>query len=310
MDLISDTAPVDLDDDYDEVKPKPVRDKHSEESHAPAEAMVCIDNLRNLPLDDAVREKLKNSKELNVLVTGCYGVGKSTLINSLKADEGSLGPCATTKVNQYVLEMEGVTFNFYDSPGLQGRHSDLFHLNKIQTTCPNIHLFIYCSKLDEPVRPAESDALDNITKTFGMSIWDNAIVALTFANTVDSPYPNIDAVEFFKERMEDKQRKLQEAFKKLCIKPQAVKNLEARAYPAGSAKVLQLPGREVDWRAEFWSGCTEACREEGKGAALKMAWDNPSFVMKVVGASLSTSLSIATEYRGAVAIIKREKSQV
>ena len=157
---------------------------------------VYIDSLSDLPLDDAVREKLENSKQLSVLVTGCYGVGKSTLINSLMykkggkyvplADEGSLEPC-TTEVNQYVLEIEGTTFNFYDSPGLQD-NNDLIHLRLIQTTCPNIHLLIYCSKLDEPVRPAEFEALDNITKTFGMSVWDNA---LTFANMVDSPDPDI-----------------------------------------------------------------------------------------------------------------------
>ena len=107
------------------------------------------------------------------------GIGKSTLINSLfykkggkyvpLADEGSLEPC-TTEVNQYVLEIEGTTFNFYDSPGLQDNNY-LIHLRLIQTTCPNIHLLIYCSKLDEPVRPAEFEALDNITKTFGMSVW-------------------------------------------------------------------------------------------------------------------------------------------
>ena len=36
-----------------------------------------IPNLQELPLEDAIREKLKDSRELNMLVIGRYQVGKS-----------------------------------------------------------------------------------------------------------------------------------------------------------------------------------------------------------------------------------------
>ena len=60
--------------------------------------------------------------------------------------------------------------------------------------CPNIHLIIYCKKMGEPIRPAEKAALRTLHKTFGSSIWHNTIIALTFANFVDPPDPDIDEV--------------------------------------------------------------------------------------------------------------------
>ena len=99
------------------------------------------------------------------------------------------------------------------------------------------------------------------------------------------------------------EEKLQEAFEGLCIKPEAPEELKMRTYPVGSAKVLELPGMGEDWRAEFWYGCIEACREEGKGAAFKMAWKDPAFLMKVVGASLSTATGAAGAAGGAGCVI-------
>ena len=61
-----------------------------------------VESIADLPLEDAIREKLESSKELNIVIVGCYQVGKSTLINSLffekgkkyreRAEEGSMGP--------------------------------------------------------------------------------------------------------------------------------------------------------------------------------------------------------------------------
>ena len=57
------------------------------QSHAPAEA---IDNLSDFPLKNAVRQRLESSKELNLLIMGCYQVGKFTLINSLFYKKGDV----------------------------------------------------------------------------------------------------------------------------------------------------------------------------------------------------------------------------
>ena len=116
-----------------------------------------IPNLQELPLEDAIREKLKDSRELNMLVIGRYQVGKSTLINSLffdiryeykpRAKEGSLQKSTTKGVSSYPFKLEGISCNIYDSPGLQdGEANDVCYLKEIKKKCPTIHLVIYCTR--------------------------------------------------------------------------------------------------------------------------------------------------------------------
>ena len=271
-----------------------------------AESSISFRSLSDLPLEDAVRQKLESSKELNLLIVGCYQVGKSTLINSLFykkgeryekiAAEGSLQAC-TQEVASHSLIMGGVRLNIYDSPGLQDDSTavDLVYLRKIKAHCPIIHLVIYCKKMEEPIRPAEKMALENLNKTFGSSIWDNVVIALTFANKVDSPDPDADEVEYFKEVKTRNEEEFDKALKRFIINDASFANLKKRIHPTGSAKVLKLPGMEEDWRAEFWSGCIEACREEGKGAVLKMAWKDAAYFATLVGAAIVGTAAVTTD---------------
>ena len=134
---------------------------------------VEIKSIKDVAVEDAIREKLKSVSEVNIVVVGCFDMGKSTLINSLlfetdkeyeeKAKEGSLGPCTTKKTKDpYVLEIDGVCYNIYDSPGLQdGNQADLEILRWISQRHNKIHLAIYCTRMGEAVRPAEIKAMNN-----------------------------------------------------------------------------------------------------------------------------------------------------
>ena len=247
-------------------------------------------------MEDAVRQKLEACKELNMLFVGRYQVGKSTLINSLfyrkgekyrmTAKEGKLSAC-TRDVTPYTFEMEDVTVNIYDTPGLQDENNDLEYLRMVGQTCSNLHLIIYCKKMMEPMRPAEYRILN---KAFGSSSWHNTIIALTFANLVDPPDPETDKVEYFKHLMQydvmqydvmqydvmqydvmqyDVQE-FERISRALNINEELLKKLKTRIYPAGSVRHLKLPGMGEDWRVDFWRGCLEVCSEE---AAIKA--ENP-----------------------------------
>ena len=223
-------------------------------------------------------------------------MGKSTLINSLffekgsqyvkHAQEGSMD-ATTVDVTPHTLKWKGVSYNIYDSQGLQdGKEDDTVYFAKMSDKCPKIHLIIYCTKMGEPVRPEEAAALENITTSFGEAIWENVVIALTFANKVEPADPDKDEVEYFAEILRDKKELLCRHFAQIPIQRSLVDMLATRIFPVGSARALELPGMEQDWRANFWLGCLDACQAEGKGALLKLAWKNRHFVMKALGASV------------------------
>ena len=151
--------------------------------------------------------------------------------------------------------------------------------------------------MGEPVRPDEAKALENLTSTFGKAILENVVIALTFANEIQPAGPDEDEVECFKQKLEDKKTALRKHFSQFQIEMKKVEALKQRIFPTGSARVLKLPGMQEDWRADFWRGCLDACKEDGKGALLKIAWMNPNFV-KLLLASFSTSTGGAVTVAG------------
>ena len=248
-------------------------------------------SISDLPLDEILLKKLEASKELKILIVGCYQVGKSTLINSLlfkqgekykkKAKEGLLSPC-TKDVKPFPLKIHGTQVYIYDSPGLQDENTknDLKYLKLIEEACPNIHLIIYCKKMGDPMRPAEKEALQSLNTAFGSSIWDNTIIALTFANKIDPSSPDTDVVEYFEEVRQKNVEEIEKAFEKFIGNKKIVEKLKTRVYPVGSVKDLNLPGMAdgEDWRGYFWKGCIEACNEEAMGAVLRLALHDPAFI--------------------------------
>lgn len=258
-----------------------------------------IPSLQDMPLEDAVREKLKGSKELNMVILGRYYIGKSTLINSLfyrkgekyvrRALEGSQLKATTKDVSAYTIEVDGVSFNIYDTCGLQdGDKSDAAYFVQIKAACPKVHLFVYCMKLDEPVRPEEIRALNNLTTAFGNNIWEIMVIALTFANQVIPVDPEEDENKYFERKFAEKKAAINDELRKLPIRPIILEGIKNRICPVGIAQKLTLPGID-DWRSAFWLMCLYACNEEAKGAVLKFAWKDPSFVNMIVGATVSTS---------------------
>ena len=264
-----------------------------------------LQSIRDVQVEDAVSEKLKGVSEVNIAVVGCYNMGKSTLINSIffekgkkynqKAKEGSMGPCTTKEAAKmpYVLEINGIKYNIYDSPGLQdGTEDDLELLEWISLRHNKIHLVIYCTKMKGDIRPSEVEAMKNITKAFKESIWKNAVIALTFANVVEATDPDKEDDEYFEEVLKEKVEKLRSIFlNELSLKEDTLKKINI--YPVGSAKKLILPGKTQDWRYDFWYGCLYACDPEGKDALFELYKTRDYIDMSTAGAKASFVSGIA-----------------
>ena len=265
-----------------------------------------VTNVKDVPIEDAIHAKLKGVTEFNIVVVGCFSMGKSTLINALffekdkeyeeKAEEGSLAPCTMRESAKepYILEINGIKYNIYDSPGLQdGEEDDLELLQWISQRHDKIHLVIYCTRMGDPVRPSEIEAMKNITTAFTKSIWNNAVIALTFANQVDSPNPKIKEEEYFEKVMKNKVESLNNTFTKLSFKKETLNKITKNVYPAGSATKLLLPGKSQDWRVDFWRGCLDACDPKGKKALFELAKSKSYIKLALGGGSASTASGIA-----------------
>lgn len=262
--------------------------------------------LSDIPIPDAIREKLNALKSVNVLIVGKYKVGKSTLVNSLfdqgeddyveHAAEGFMEP-TTKKVKSYPLVVGGVTYNIYDTIGLQDRRNrDAEYIKELKEACQIAHLVIYCTKMDEPQRQDEIEVIRNLTAEYGERFWQHAIIALTFANTVDSPSRNKSKSDHFKDLLEMKKNALRQCFRNegsFCIAKDIQDSLSRRIVPVGSSNGWKLPDIE-DWRANFWVECMHVCAEEAKGAFLKIAWNSPKFIaMIIAGAAIGLVGAVA-----------------
>ena len=72
---------------------------------------------------DAINQRIRNLKRLNIIVVGKSGVGKSTLINSVFRDnlaETGLGRPVTRSIRQ--TSKEGYPLTIYDTPGFELDH--------------------------------------------------------------------------------------------------------------------------------------------------------------------------------------------
>lgn len=132
--------------------------------------------------------------QLNVLIIGKTGVGKSTLVNSIFGEsitEEGLGKPVTQKIHK--IEKMGMPISIYDTPGLElgGNNSAdnlLKEMVKLVRTCNTsgdqsqmIHCVCYCiNTLLSKIEPAELEFLKNFiekTKKYNIPI----IVVLTQA---------------------------------------------------------------------------------------------------------------------------------
>ena len=137
-------------------------------------------------------QKENISTDVNILVIGRTGQGKSALINSLIelgeeiVPEGSLTDCCTTTSQSYTYPniIPGVNVTIIDSPGLQdNQNKEHKYIQGIKNECNEISLVLYCMKMtDHRFTNDDEVAIKKFHQVFGQKFWERVVFVLTFAN--------------------------------------------------------------------------------------------------------------------------------
>ena len=227
-------------------------------------------NLLEQAFDECI-ESIKE-KQLNILVTGKTGVGKSRLVNALVgrrvAEEGRAKDPCTVGVSPYSVVIEGIEVFVWDSRGLQdGTNNEELHLRDLQRKNDEhgFDVFIYCLKMDDSRFYSEDkNAIRKLTDRFGpQKLWKNAVVALTFANRIEDPDDG-DELEYFSRELSEWKKAIYDILTELRVDPQTRSALSI--VPAGNYKKLQLPTCE-SWLSELWV-CCYCAMSDSAGIAL------------------------------------------
>ena len=257
--------------------------------------------LSPLNIPDAIKQDLHTDTEMpiNIVLVGKYQVGKSALINAMFferggeyekiAPEGDELEPMTSSIKHYSHQVDGIQFRIYDTMGLQdGKKKDRRHAQEIKKIFAEAHLVLYCTKLQEPIRPDDIETLKILTKECGASFWKNAVIALTFANTASPTDPKCNKETWFRSLLEKKKEKLCECFiNDLHISEEVWCRLSQHTVPVGNTLDPRLPGIN-DWRAEFWHVCVAACADKAKGAVAALAWKEEAFYEMLASGSVAT----------------------
>ena len=132
------------------------------------------------------------STDINFLVVGRTGHGKSALINSLLdikkevAPEGEDTDSCTTLSQSYTYPniVPGINVTVIDTPGLQDtQDKELYHIQGMKNECHEASLVLYCIKMtNHRLTNDDKVAMQKLYQVFGKKFWDRVVFVLTFAN--------------------------------------------------------------------------------------------------------------------------------
>ena len=194
-----------------------------------------------------------------ILITGKTGVGKSRLVNALVgervAKEGRSKSACTDTVTSYRAKINGVDVVVWDSPGLQdGTCNERLYLQDMESKLSQgFDVMIYCiSMTDTRFYEADKSAIRTLTKEFGSKLWENGVVALTFANLKSKDPDEESDLDYFLSEKYFWEKEIDEFLAKLKVDLQVRQQIPI--VPTGNYKQLCLPGCE-NWLSELWIKC-------------------------------------------------------
>ena len=194
-----------------------------------------------------------------ILITGKTGVGKSRLVNALVgervAKEGRSKSACTDTVTSYRAKINGVDVVVWDSPGLQdGTCNERLYLQDMESKLSQgFDVMIYCiSMTDTRFYEADKSAIRTLTKEFGSKLWENGVVALTFANLKTKDPDEESDLAYYLEETYLWEKAIDEFLANLNV--DLLVRQQIPIVPTGNYKQLRLPECE-NWLSDLWIKC-------------------------------------------------------
>ncbi|XP_064392842.1 uncharacterized protein LOC135340422 [Halichondria panicea] len=220
--------------------------------------------------------ELEDRSLCNILVAGVTGSGKSALINTLineRLQEGcDISSVNTTEIVPKTCNLNGTNCMIWDTPGLlSGSNNKEHHLMEIQEKISCQDLVIFCLKCTDTRFTEESPgvvAMELLTSKLGKTIWENAIIALTFANNLEIQRPQWKRFTFEQkqEAFKNEVQQWESCVRKCLISSIGVKRRSAEKIlfiPVGyydNLQLLDIP----NWVVAFKSLCVEKLNKPKK----------------------------------------------
>uniref|UniRef100_A0A1X7TGQ1 Caspase family p20 domain-containing protein n=1 Tax=Amphimedon queenslandica TaxID=400682 RepID=A0A1X7TGQ1_AMPQE len=244
--------------------------------------------------------KVGYSKDIQIVVLGKTGAGKSALINSIIdlekeiAEESAHVEQCTDTVRLYRCSniIPGVNVTVVDTPGLQDIHQqEQWYIQEMKSKCQEVTLILYCMKMtDRRLTNDDKVAMLKFHQAFGPKFWERVVFVLTFANQENcskkdkrdepepEPEPPFEDEEAwalimrkrFTNRINHRSKAMNSFLKDtFCIDdvPFSVAGTYKSSFH--NCKPMVLPDRE-NWLVDLLSLCCHEIKEEHKFTKLSL----------------------------------------
>lgn len=160
-----------------------------------------------------------------------------------------------------------VKITVFDTPGLaDDTGNDEKYLEQIKKKITAVDLFLFCFDMTSTrFRDDDARTIKKVTTTFGRSLWDHALVVLTFANRVQPSKDKVTEKDFFQQRMLRFRDKICKVLDKEGVDEKALNDLPF--VPAGEWMKPALPDRD-NWLTVFWIEAFKRINRNAKAAFL------------------------------------------